>query len=225
MVMKSVIRWCVAVLWLVALPSPAAAAAPAAPPTTSELLRCVQARYGSLRDLSARFEQESRVATLGRPRTRAGRMTFQAKGRMRWEYDPPDRQLLVADGKTLWFYRPEQKQVVAQRMDAAFSRQTPMLFLLGKGDFAAEFTWEEAPPPPGPAGTVRLALRPRAETPDLVGLALDVEVDGCRLAGTSVEDAFGNVTALVFRDEVRDAGADAALFRFTPPPGTEVVRP
>lgn len=189
------------------------------------LLRCVQARYGALRDLSAGFVQESRVASLGRPRTRAGRLFLQPPGRMRWEYDPPDAQLIVADGRQLWLYRPERRQAVVQRMDAALSRQTPFLFLLGKGDFAAEFTWEERELPRAAEGTVAVTLRPRVESADLARLTLEVVPGACRLAGTVVEDAYGNVTRLAFSAEQADAGLDPGLFRFAPPEGTETVKP
>jgi outer membrane lipoprotein carrier protein len=202
-----------------------AASAAAAAERPGPLLSCVQARYGALRGLAAGFAQESRVASLGRPRTRSGRLYFQTPGRMRWEYDGPDPQLIVADGKTLWLYRPERKQVVTQPVDAAFTRQTPLLFLMGRGDFAAEFTWEERALAPEADGAVRVALRPRVEKPDLARLVLEIVPGECRLAGTSVEDAFGNVTRLVFSGERADAGLDPALFRFSPPPGTEVVRP
>ena len=185
----------------------------------------MQARYGALRDLTAAFAQESRVASLGRPRTRAGRLFFQAPGRMRWEYDGPEPQLIVADGKQLWFHRPERRQVVVQPMDAAFTRQTPLLFLFGRGDFAAEFTWDERELAPGAGGLVSIALRPRVEAPDLSRLVLEVVAGECRLAGTIVEDAFGNVTRLVFSGERANTGLDAGLFRFAPPKGAEVVRP
>jgi len=194
--------------------------------TPTGLLRCVQTRYGAVRDLTATFAQESRVASLGRSRTRAGRLFFQAPGRMRWEYDKPEPQLIVADGKQLWFHRPERKQVVVQPMDAAFTRQTPLLFLVGQGDFAAEFTWDERELAPGAEGLLSVELRPRGEAPDLTRLVLEIEGgSGCRLAGTIVEDAFGNVTHLVFSAERVNTGLDAALFRFTPPRGAEVVRP
>jgi len=202
-----------------ALPGPARAETPAA------LLRCVQDRYGSLRDLAAGFVQESRVASLGRSRSRSGRLFFQAPGRMRWEYDGPEPQLVVADGKQLWFHRPERRQVVVQPMDAAFTRQTPLLFLFGRGDFAAEFSWEERELAAGAGGAVSIALRPRVETTDLSRLVLEVVAGECRLAGTIVEDAFGNITHLVFSGERTNTGLDAGLFRFVPPAGTEVVRP
>ena len=193
--------------------------------TPTDLLRCVQARYGSLRDLSAAFAQESRVASLGRNRSRSGRLFFQAPGRMRWEYDAPEPQLIVADGKQFWFYRPERKQVVVQAIDAAFTRQTPLLFLVGRGDFAAEFTWDERAPEPGPGESVSIVLRPRVEAPDLSRLVLEIAGGECRLAGTIVEDAFGNSTHLVFSGERANTGLDTGLFHFAPPKGAEVVRP
>lgn len=192
---------------------------------TAALLRCVQARYGEFRDLSAGFVQESHVASLGRPRTSAGRLFFQPPGRMRWEYGPPEEQLVVADGRQLWFYRPQRRQVIVQPLDASLTRQTPLLFLLGKGDFAAEFTWEQDEPSPAAGGAVRITLRPRVEAPDLVRLVLEVVPGECRLAGTQIEDAYGNLTRLSFTGERANAGLDAGLFRFTPPAGTEVVRP
>jgi chaperone LolA len=222
-VRRCVAAACVALVVLAgALP---AGAETAAAQTPTYLLRCVQSRYGALRDLTAAFAQESRVASLGRTRTRAGRLFFQAPGRMRWEYDAPEPQAIVADGKQLWFYRPERKQVVVQPMGAAFTRQTPLLFLFGRGDFAREFTWDDRALAPGEGGLVSVALRPRVEAPDLSRLVLEVAGDECRLAGTIVEDAFGNVTHLVFSGERADSGLDAGLFRFAPPRGVEVVRP
>ena len=220
---RSVLAACAALVVLAGARAASAETAGAFSP--SALLRCVQDRYGALRDLTAAFSQESRVASLGRTRVRAGRLFFQAPGRMRWEYDGPEPQLIVADGKQLWFHRPERRQVVVQPMDAAFTRQTPLLFLLGRGDFAAEFTWDERELVPGAGGLVSVALRPRVEAPDLSRLVLEVVGGECRLAGTIVEDAFGNVTHLVFSGERADTGLDAGLFHFSPPKGTEVVRP
>ncbi|HEY5999415.1 MAG TPA: outer membrane lipoprotein carrier protein LolA [bacterium] len=202
-----------------------AGAAPAAAESPGALLRCVQGRYGALRDLTANFAQESRVASLARPRTRTGRLFFQKPGRMRWEYDAPDPQLMVADGKQLWFYRSERRQAVVQPLDAALSRQTPFLFLLGKGDFAAEFAWEERDCPRGPGGAVAVELRPRVESADLVRLTLEIVPGECRLAGTTVEDAYGNRTHLTFSGERDDTGLAKGLFAFSPPAGTEVVKP
>jgi outer membrane lipoprotein-sorting protein len=68
-------------------------------------------------------------------------------------------------------------------------------------------------------------LRPRVDSPDLARLVLEVGPGECRLAGSVVEDAFGNTTRLSFSAERADAGLDAALFRFKPPRGTEVVKP
>ena len=204
---------------VLALASPARAAGPA------PLLRCVQQRYAALRDLSADFAQESRVASLGRPRSRAGRLYFLPPGRMRWEYEPPDPQLIVADGRQVWFYRPERRQAIVQPVGENEARQTPFLFLLGRGEFAREFTWEEREPAPAPGGAVRVRLTPRAETPEMARLELEIVPGECRLAATLVEDAYGNRTRLSFSAERVGTAPDPGLFRFTPPAGTEIVKP
>ena len=38
-----------------------------------------------------------------------------------------------------------------------------------------------------------------------------------------LKDSFGNLTTLVFADFERNVALDAAQFRFTPPPGADVV--
>ena len=63
---------------------------------------------------------------------------------------------------TLWYYRPEKNQVVVRDIGTAFVNQTPLLFLFGKGDLAAEFRWEEKDLAPGDGGLMLLELLPRS---------------------------------------------------------------
>ena len=203
----------------------AAAQSPAAAISASEVARGVESKYSSLKDLSADFRQESRVITLGRSRVKSGTIRFEKPGKMRWDYAGPDPQLLVSDGSTLWFYRPDQKQVVIQDVSAAFTSQTPLLFLFGEGSLAEEFQWDEKDLAGSGEGTYGLAMRPRVETPDLVSLTLEVRADDFSISATVLEDAFGNVTRLEFSGEREDQGLPDEIFTFQIPEGTEVVRP
>lgn len=184
----------------------------------------VQKRYSSLSALSADFRQESRIVTLGRSRFKEGTIRFKRPGKMRWDYTPPDPQLIVSDGATLWYYRSEKNQVVVREIGTAFVNQTPLLFLFGKGDLASEFSWEEKDLAPVDGGTRLLELLPRQETPDLVSLTLEVRED-FSIAATILTDAFGNVTRLEFSGEEENGSIEDALFSFTVPEGAEVLRP
>jgi len=203
----------------------AAAPPPAAAISASEVARGVESKYSSLKDLSADFRQESRIVTLGRSRIKGGTIRFEKPGRMRWDYHGPDPQMLVSDGRTLWFYRPGQKQVVIQDISAAFTNQTPLLFLFGAGNLAEEFDWDEKDLEENSDGTYTLAMRPKEETPDLIALTLEVRAVDFSIGATVLEDAFGNVTRLEFSEEKENQGLPDEIFTFVVPEGTEVIRP
>lgn len=194
--------------------------------TFSEVTENVERTYAGFEDLEASFVQESRVVALGgRTRHKEGRIWFLRPGRMRWEYERPEQQLIVADGVNLWYYRPRQKQVIVRELDGAFSSQTPLLFLFGRGRMAEEFDWEEGEAAAGADGNITLELKPKVETPELTGLKLLVRPESWTVAATVIRDAFGNETRLDFSGEKPNTGVGEDLFFFEPPPGTEVVSP
>ena len=45
----------------------------------------------------------------------SGQMVLQRPGRFRWEVNQPNRQLLIADGKRIWFYDIDLQQVMIQK--------------------------------------------------------------------------------------------------------------
>lgn len=194
--------------------------------TFTEVAERVERTYGEFENLEASFVQESRVAALGgRTRHKEGRLWFLRPGRMRWEYEKPERQLIVADGMNLWYYRPRQKQVIVRELDGAFSSQTPLLFLFGRGRIAEEFSWDDGEAAADADGIITLDLKPKEETPELTGLKLLVRHEAWTVAATVIRDAFGNETRLEFSDEKPNTSVDAGLFLFEPPPGTEVISP
>jgi len=192
----------------------------------AEVAGRVEAAYAAIDDLAATFVQKSRVAALGgRTREKEGKIYFRRPGKMRWEYERPEPQLIVSDGVNLWYYRPERKQVVVQELDWAFNSQTPLHFLFGEGRLAEEFTWDEGSAVADGDGRYMLEMKPKEETPDLVALKLEVRSETFTVAATVLRDAFGNETRLEFSGEKVNGGLDDGLFSFEPPPGTEVVTP
>jgi outer membrane lipoprotein carrier protein len=193
--------------------------------SSTQVAEGVQSKYAGLKDLSADFKQESRLATLGRSRHKGGTIDFKKPGKMRWDYEGPDVQLIVSDGRTLWYYRPGQKQVVVQDLGEAFTNQTPLLFLFGEGSLSEVFTWEEKELVADEEERYLLELRPREETPDLVALSLEVRAGDFSVAATVLKDVFGNITRLEFSGEEENLGLDDGLFSFDIPEGAEVIRP
>jgi len=87
-----------------------------------------------------------------------GRMYFRKPGRMRWEYEGPEPQTIVADGTYLWIYQPEDRQVLRAPLEQAFQSQTPVSFLLGVARLGEDFEPELLDD--ADDGSLRLALHP-----------------------------------------------------------------
>ncbi|MFQ5668778.1 MAG: outer membrane lipoprotein carrier protein LolA, partial [Candidatus Binatia bacterium] len=90
------------------------------------IVRKVQERYDSTRDFTAHVTQEMTIASLGRTTTAHGTVAFKKPGKMRWDLIQDDPQVIIADGKTLWLYQPQEHQVLKAPFDLAFRSTTPI---------------------------------------------------------------------------------------------------
>src|SRR3984893_15968475 len=91
-------------------------------------LGALEARYRNATTLQANFlERYSENGT--QVRVEAGKAFFLRPGRMRWEYEKPEKSLFLVDGKYVWFYAPDDH--TATRMPAKKSDEwrTPIAFL------------------------------------------------------------------------------------------------
>jgi outer membrane lipoprotein carrier protein len=183
----------------------------------------VQRRYEKVRDLKARFEQRTERVALGEAPSAAlvagGDVVFAKPGKMRWSYASPEPSLVVSDGETLWIYDEKAREVQKLSLAQGYLSAAGVQFLLGDGKLADEFRITAAGCS-DPA--VTLVLTPKRDA-QYERLELRVDAKSGLVAETAVVDLFGNRTVVAFRDSRENAGADASLFRFTPPAGTRVI--
>lgn len=131
-------------------------------------------RDRQIKDYSADFFQESRIASLDRLQRARGQVSvrFSYRGNQvplvmfHWEYQEPTRQEIVSDGKTLWVYLPENNQVIQSdiEMVSQARENDPMTFLTGLGNLSRDFLISYAEPNRDPRGNYILNLRPRRTT-------------------------------------------------------------
>jgi outer membrane lipoprotein carrier protein len=208
----------------VLLASLVVAAAPAPRrPNASEVVDALQARYDSTASFRAAFRQEIESLALGQKLDSHGTVYYRRPGRMRWEFMAPEKQTVVADGRSIWMYQEAQRQVVRMELASAFRTTTPLSFLVGLGklrdDFDAEIEAGAA------AGVVRLRLRPRAKGGDVGALELELSSETYDIVGALVTDATGGMTRWRFSDLERNVALEDALFQFTVPEGVDLVVP
>lgn len=188
----------------------------------SELIRRVQQRYEETQSLQAHFQQITLVKTLGEEQQSGGVVFIKKPGMMRWEYQQGERQLLVSDGHTLWFYLPGEQQVIQEPIERLFQARSPTLFLAGKGKLEDIFHIEAVP---GGDENPALRLIPKDPHPTLQELVLRFDPQTFNIVESQMIDFVGNVTTLQFTNIQVNVDISPDLFHFDIPPGIEIITP
>ena len=93
--------------------------------------RRFEERYRSATRLEVTFLE--RYSEGGRlVRTEAGKAYFERPGKMRWEYEAPERNVFLVDGKTAWFYVPADHTVTRVPAKKSTDWRTPLSLLAGE---------------------------------------------------------------------------------------------
>lgn len=197
---------------LAAGPTPGTASSSA-----DDLARRVETRHRSLRDLTATFVQTYRSGALGREVKESGLLSLKNPGRMRWEYQQPEKKTFVSNGKSFYFYVPADKQVIVR--DQADLRGIPALLLSGRGDILSQFAVSALD---APAGRQRLKLLPRKKDAEVEEVILDVD-ESARIVAIQVLDGQGNRSHFDFARVRENVGLKDQIFEFKVPRGVEVI--
>ena len=150
-------------------------------------------------------------------RRAAGKLYLQRPGKFRWDYSEPSEQLVLADGKQIWFYDKDLAQANVRDMDATLA-STPAVLLSGGAPGSTQFDITALPPS---GGLEWYQLIPKHTDTDFqlvrIGFAKG------ELASMFLADKLNQVTQLTFTHQSRNAKFAADLFSFTPPSGVDVI--
>lgn len=210
-------------LWLSLLVLAMAGSGPGAKvqlPSPSVLLARAQTHYEKVHTLSAHFEQQTRIASLGRDEVSTGRVWVSRPGRMRWQYQSPQESILLVDGETLRLWMPGEKRLQIAPIDVKARAPTALGFLLGDERLDGSFRVSRVSVPG--AAELRLLLEPR-EDAGFASLELRLDAATGVLRGSVLEDLFGNRTELRFSEVVENEPLPEETFTLKVPEDTEII--
>ncbi len=216
-----------------------AAAAPAA--TLQEVVATLETGYGALQDLQTSFSQQTTISAIKRVEKGSGEL-FLKKGKganplFRFNYTKPKQQI-VCDGKSVWVYQQENRQVLKSDAAAIFSggNAIAMSYLTGLGRLSKDFTVRFAREVPDRKGNYTLELLPKKPTPALTKLELTVSgeaVEQFRASGrprllfpvvsSVLFDPMGNQTTIEYSGVKVNRGIGNERFSFKVPQGVQVI--
>ena len=184
----------------------------------------IQNRYETTNDFEARFVQEFVGKVMKQPQKGEGKVYFKKKGMMRWDYRVPN-QKFISNGQIVWYYQPDENQVLVYDLSNLVKEKTPLAFLAGEGNLSRDFdlvNFNEAISPKEENYVVELA--PKEPHAGLSKLILTVDKKTYYVNQADVIDGLGNVTRTRFMDIKTNLGLQNSVFNFSIPPGAEVLK-
>jgi outer membrane lipoprotein carrier protein len=146
----------------------------------------------------------------------SGMFEFSRPNRFRFAYLKPFEQLIVADGQKVWIFDSDLNQASSRKLSAALGT-TPAALLAG-GSLDKEFDLSALPAKDGLDWAQAL---PR--TKDGAFQSMRVGFKGKDLAAVEIVDSFGQRSLLQFTQFMANVSLPADGFKFTPPPGADVI--
>jgi outer membrane lipoprotein carrier protein len=151
-------------------------------------------------------------------RSAAGKFYLERPGKFRWDYSEPSEQLILADGKQIWFYDKDLAQANVRDMDGTLS-STPAMLLSGSGSVSTAFDIKQLP---DDGGLRWFQLIPKHPNTDFQLVRIGFDKNG-ELASMFLADKLDQITQLTFTNPTKNPKFAPDLFAFTPPPGVDVI--
>lgn len=225
-----------------AVEPPQTQAAPGAP---SSALTPLDRYLKNLKTLRVKFLQtiaDAQGAEVGRS---TGTLIVERPGKFRWDIHPQSTgqgagtgqsgaagqgaaaapagssdggQLMVSDGRNLWYLDRDLQQVTVRPVTAALSA-TPAMLLSGTVDVRQHFTETSIG---SREGLDWVYVEPRSTEADFKSALFGFDSKG-KLQRMILEDKLGQVVTIIFQDVEVNAPVAASELTFTPPAGADVI--
>lgn len=177
----------------------------------------LRAFYANTRNLQTEFRQLLIDENGTVSQSQEGRFWLARPGKLRWIYERPYRQEMVNDGQRFWLYDEDLSQVTV-RPSAEALQNAPMQLLSGGPGLDEQFTIKALA---SQDGVDWVEIRPRAAEGDFLSARMGLK-NGLPTV-LELQDSLGQQTRILFLNMRRNQKVDASRFRFTVPPGVDVV--
>ena len=175
--------------------------------------------YLSIDCLRAEFYQETWTPGIEKPVTAEGTVWIKRPNLMRWQYDKPYHQLIVAGLRDVFIYEPAQKQVMVIPRNRFLTSQITNAFFAGDQGLNHFFNVSL---PENKKDRWSLILKPIHPEPQIKQIRITLDPNSWLIKEIWIDDNMGEHTHLVFKNIVKNPKINPDLFHFVPPKGVKV---
>jgi outer membrane lipoprotein carrier protein len=203
--------------------------------SAESIVNSVQTAYRSASSLQATFlERYSENGHL--VRVESGIAYFRRPGKMRWEYEAPEKNLFLVDGKFAWFYVSADRTVTKIPAKDSSDWRTPLALLAGEMKISrvcAKVERATAEPAQAPDGIVLYCqLKDHAQTPKQPSrvstqatdaVFFEVAPNTGKLTRILIRESGGIQVEFQFTGWQFNPPIPQSMFQFVPPLGVTIV--
>ncbi len=184
----------------------------------NDLLDGIEKKY-THHEFSADFLQLSRLQTIDITERAEGKAYFSYPGKMRWEYQKPDVHQIITNGKTLWIYNQEERQVIQGKADKLFKAGAGGAFLSDIAMIRKNFNIhiKEATPE-----FAQLDMVSKKNDPDISSIVIKVNRKSYEIQEVVTYNIYDDTTRFNFSN-IKFKDLDNALFEFVIPENTDII--
>lgn len=193
------------------------------PPTARQVARSFDAHYHKVRTLAGYF-LEKYTSGDSALQVESGTVYFEKPGRMRWDYDSPEKKMFLDDGKNIWFYVPADHTASRTPAKQSTDWRTPLALLAGKVNLERLCsTLSLGNGPKADAGDNVLICKPRKEDAGAFTQVLLELNSQNQLVRLDIQQPGDLEMDFHFGDWHENVPIDSAKFHFEPPRGVAIV--
>jgi outer membrane lipoprotein carrier protein len=192
--------------------------------SVDQILDRIEKKYTNS-EFSADFIQRSYLKAMDIIDQASGKVYIKYPGKMRWEYEKPDRQIFITDGEKLWVYRPDDNQVQVGKAPSFFRGGKGASFLSDislirqKFDISLKKGEQDENDP-----FYYLKLIPREKTMDITDILLMVSKQTFNVVQIITIDLYGDENRIDLLNFKFGVHLDDSLFSFKIPEGADVIQ-
>lgn len=207
-----------------------------------DVIAALEQGYNSLTDVQADFSQRTVITSMKKEELGRGELLIKRSAgnstMFRFDYIKP-RQQIISDGKTAWYYLPDNRQVMVSDIAALFAggNGIALNYLTGMGHISKDFTISFAGDGRDKKGNYVLDLVPRKPSQAIARLRLTVAASVVQrfqeggghqpefpVVSSVVNDHFGNRTFMELSHVKVNQGISNSRFTFKIPKGVDVIK-
>ena len=192
--------------------------------TLDQILDRVESKYTHSK-FSADFLQKSTIKAMDIADLASGKVFIKYPGMMRWEYEKPDKQIIVTDADKLWIYRPEDNQVMTGKAPTFFRDGKGASFLSDIRLIRQKFDISLGDDEKTKSDMFYyLMLVPHEKTMDISKIRLLISKNTFNVLQVITQNSYGDETRIDLINSAFGVNLDDSLFSFSIPEGVDVLQ-